>query len=189
MGQVADGSAGGASREANMPRGRPKRPAKRRTRAHVIADLSIHHVEGPILRVGFTTHRVVHDYGLDLTMTTYNRHGEPEDDYVLFQLKATDHLKRTADGSAVVCRIERVDLAGWMSQTFPVILVVYDARADVGYYLYVQAHFAASQGDFGTGQTVTVHVPVANVLDEAAIRRFAAAKAAIQGQIGGVHHA
>jgi hypothetical protein len=171
-----------------MPRERPKRPGKRRTREHIIADLAVHHVEGPILRVGFTAQRVVHDYGLDLVMTTYTAHGVPEDDFVSFQLKATDHLKRTADGSAVICRIERIDLVGWMSKTFPVILVVYDARADVGYWLYVQAHFAASKGDFGAGQTVTVHIPVVNVLDEGAVRRFAAAKAAILGQTEGVHH-
>jgi hypothetical protein len=188
MDQVADGSAGGGSREGNMAKERPKRPQKRRTREHIIADLSVHHVEGPILRVGFTAQRVVHDYGLDLSMTTYNAHGEPEDNFVLFQLKATDHLKQTANGSAVICRIERVHLVDWMSRTFPVILVAYDARADVGYWLYVQAHFAALKGDLGAGQTVTIHIPVANVLDQAAIRRFAAAKAAIKSQIGGVHH-
>ena len=93
-------------------------PRKRRTREHVSADLSVHHVEGPILRVGFTAQRIVHDYGLDLVMTTYNAHGEPEEDYVWFQLKATDHLKRTADGSAIICRIERVDLIGWLRRDF-----------------------------------------------------------------------
>src|ERR1700688_3672373 len=118
-----------------MPKKRRRRPRKRRTREHIIADLSVHHVEGPILRVGFTAQRVMHDYGLDLVMTTYNAHGEPEEDYVWFQLKATDHLKRPADESAVVCRIERADLVGWLRQTFPVILVVYDAQRDVACWL------------------------------------------------------
>ena len=171
-----------------MPKKRRRRPRKRRTREHIIADLSVHHVEGPILRVGFTAQRIVHDYGLDLVMTTYNAHGEPEEDYVWFQLKATDHLKRTADELAVVCRIERADVVGWLRQTFPVILVVYDAQTDVAYWLHVQAHFAAPHGELGTGQMVTVHIPVANLLDESAIRGFATAKAAIQSQIKGVHH-
>jgi Domain of unknown function (DUF4365) len=171
-----------------MPKKRPKPTRKRRTREHVIADLGVHHTEGPILRCGFTAQRIVHDYGLDLSMMTYDAHGGPERDFILFQVKATDHLKRTADGSTIICRIERVHLIAWMKETFPVILVLYDARADLAYWLYVQAHFAGRQGDIGAGQTVTVHIPATNLLDEGAIRRFAAAKAAIQKQVEGVPH-
>jgi hypothetical protein len=54
-----------------MPGKVPKRGRKRRTREHVLADLSVHHVEGPILRCGFAAERVRHDYGVDLYMTTY----------------------------------------------------------------------------------------------------------------------
>ena len=131
---------------------------------------------------------MVHDYGLDLQMRTFDAHGEPESDSVLFQVKATDHLKVTADGSAVVFRIDKADLVSWMRETFPVILVLYDAQADVAYWLYAQGHFAARKGDYGAGQTVTAHIPVANVLDEPAILRFAAVKAEIQRQRGGGRH-
>jgi Domain of unknown function (DUF4365) len=171
-----------------MPRERRGPARKRRTREHVIADLGVHHVEGAILRCGFTAERVVHDYGLDLYMTTYGADGEAESDWVLFQLKATDHLTRTAGGAAVICRVERADLNRWLAETYPVILVVYDAWADVGYWLYVQAHFAAGRARGGAGRTVTVHIPAANVLNEAAIRRFAAAKAAVQRQTKEVRH-
>jgi len=43
-------------------------------------------------------------------MTTYNTDGEIENDYVLFQLKATDHLQRTAKISAIRFRLDRADL-------------------------------------------------------------------------------
>ncbi len=36
---------------------------KRRTREHVIADLCAHHVEGFVLRCGWTVERTRHDYG------------------------------------------------------------------------------------------------------------------------------
>src|SRR4051812_43211611 len=87
--------------------------------------------------------RVVHDYGVDLYMTTYTAQGEVGNDFVLFQLKATDRLKRTSDNTAIVFRLERADLDWWLVETFPVILVVYDAQADVAYWLYVQGHFEA----------------------------------------------
>lgn len=172
-----------------MARKRPRVVRKRRTREHVIADLSVHHVEGPILRVGFTLVRVVQDYGLDLQMMTYNADGEAEPDWVAFQLKATDHLRRTADGSVVVFRVEAADLGRWREETFPVIFVVYDAQAEVAYWLYVQAHFQDERvAPRVAGKTVTLHIPTANVVDEAAVRRFAAAKAAIQRQTKGVRH-
>jgi hypothetical protein len=38
-------------------------PRKRRTRQHVIADLSVHHVEGFVLAEGHTAQRVERDYG------------------------------------------------------------------------------------------------------------------------------
>jgi hypothetical protein len=172
-----------------MARKRPRLVRKRRTREHVIADLSVHHVEGPILRVGFTLERIVQDYGLDLRMITYNADGEPEPDSVLFQLKATDHLRRTPDGAAVVCRVETADVDRWREETSPVILVVYDAQAEVGYWLYIQAHFEDDKvAPKVTGKSVTLHIPTANVLDEAAVRRFAAAMAAIKRQMKGVRH-
>jgi hypothetical protein len=171
-----------------MPRERRGTTRKTRTREHIIADLGVHHVEGPILRCGFTAARIVHDYGLDLYMTTYGVNGEAESDWILFQVKATDHLMRTADGSAVTFRLERTDLNRWMTETYPVILVVYDARADRAYWLYVQASFADGRIRRGASQTVTVRIPVTNMLDESAIQKFAAAKAAIQRQMKEVRH-
>jgi len=168
---------------ANCPP--PPLPAEKES---IIADLAVHHVEGPMLRCGFTAERIIHDYGLDLYLTTYSADGEAESDWVLFQVKATDHLSRSAGGATVSFRVERADLNRWLRETYPVILVVYDVRADVGYWLYVQAHFAPGRARVGASRTVTVAIPAANVLDEAAVRRFAAAKAAIQRQTKGVRH-
>ena len=104
------------------------------------------------------------------------------------QLKATDHLKRTPDGGAVVCRLERRNVLKWLGETYPVFLIVYDAQQDVAYWLYVQAHFRDSPRRVGAGRTVTVHVPVANRVTEEAVRRFAAAKVAVRPQMKGVRH-
>ena len=59
-------------------------PRKQRTRQHVIADLSVHHVERFILEEGHTAQRLSSDYGYDLlrseimkrTDVTYGRLGE-----------------------------------------------------------------------------------------------------------------
>jgi hypothetical protein len=148
---------------------------KRRTREHILADLSAHHIEGHILRCGFAVERVMHDYGINLILFTYDAAGECEPGNVFLQLKATDRLKLLAGGQLIAFRIERADLRAWLEQTMPVILIVYDGKKEVAYWLYVQAHFAKQKGFSlgGVGEQVTVHMPKANVVSEATIRRFA----------------
>lgn len=148
---------------------------KRRTREHVIADLSVNHVERLVLRCGWTAERKRHDYGVDLLMETYNARGEVENGWVLFQLKATDSLKRLTDSTVIPLRLEWRDLLFWLNEREPVILVLYDAQEDRAFWLYVQEYFRQQQWSKRSGKatTVTVHIPTANVLDEASIRLFA----------------
>jgi hypothetical protein len=148
---------------------------KRRTREHVIADLSVNHVERFILRCGWTAERKQHDYGIDLIMDTYNVNGEVENGRVAFQLRATDALKRSADGMVILLRLEWRDLLFWLKEEEPVILIHYDAQEDKAYWLYIQEYFrqVQSQRRANKATTVTVHIPASNILDEAAIRLFA----------------
>jgi len=148
---------------------------KRRTREHVIADLSVNQVERLVLRCGWTVERTRHDYGIDLCMDTYDANGEVENGRVTFQLKATDSLKRSADGAVVRIRLEWRDLLFWLNELQPVILVLYDARDDKSYWLYVQEYFRRQPWKERAGRTttVTVGVPASNILDEAAVRLFA----------------
>jgi len=56
----------------------------------------------------------------------------------------------------------------------PVILVVYDAAADKAYWLNVQAYFESRRSQLSQmGRTVTLHIPVTNLVDEAAVKAFA----------------
>jgi len=100
-------------------------PKKQRSREHVIADLSVNFVERQALLCGFSVERIVHDYGIDLVLSTYTKNGEPQPGEILLQVKATDHLRVVREGRFVSCRIERAHLRLWLAETFPVILVVY----------------------------------------------------------------
>jgi hypothetical protein len=155
---------------------------KRRTREHVLADLSVNYVEKLALLCGFAVERVRLDYGIDLVVQTFNRRGEVEPSRLLFQLKATDRLKLLAGGSAASCRIERADLAQWLEEPLLVILVLYDAKADVAYWLFVRRYFAALTGfDLGRcGERVSVSIPRSNVLDRRAMRNLAREKNRLQ---------
>jgi len=157
---------------------RRRREVKRRTREHVLADLSANYVEKQALLCGYTAERVRLDYGIDLVVQTFNRRGEVESSRILFQLKATDRITTLASASAVSCRIEQANLVHWLEEPFPVVLVLYDAQNDAGYWLYVQNHFANLTGfDLArSGRRVTVVIPRSNVLDRKAMRRLARLK-------------
>src|ERR1043166_2939658 len=93
-------------------------PRKRRTRQHVIADLSVHHVEGFILEEGHTVQRLEHDYGYDLLLTTFDENGYVEPGFLVFQFKAAEALQ--AVGSDFVFDLDVRDYNLWMSEWFPV---------------------------------------------------------------------
>jgi hypothetical protein len=164
---------------------------KRRTREHVIADLSVNHVERQVFICGYTVERVTRDYGIDLEMTTYGPEGEVEPGLVLFQVKATDHLPLLADGSAVAFPVSTADLAYWLGQISPVVLAVYDAVGDRTFWLYVQ-RYAEEQllRPDDLGGSVTLRIPTTNELNPASVRLLREFKARIQAQAGGtVRHA
>jgi hypothetical protein len=160
---------------------------KRRTREHVIADLSANHVERQALLCGFSVERVRHDYGIDLILFTYDARGEVDSGEILLQLKATDRVQWVAKGKFLAFRLERTDLRSWLSEFQPVILVVYDAAAECAYWLYVQAYFEKLPG-FNVkraAKTVTVRLPVSNVLDPEAMRTFGHYRDRIREQLEG----
>ncbi|MDF5726487.1 MAG: DUF4365 domain-containing protein [Rhizonema sp. PD38] len=70
---------------------------KRRPREHIIADISVNHVERYIFLCGYSVERIEYDYGFDLVMFTYDTNGEIENGQIYLQLKARDSLKILAD--------------------------------------------------------------------------------------------
>jgi len=163
---------------------------KRRTRAHVIADLSVNHVERHVLLCGCTVERFWHDYGYDLLLTTYNASGEVENGDIRLQVKATDFLRYRRDGNSFSFRVETVDLRLWLREIAPVILIVYDALREDAYWLYVQAYFEGLT-NFNLSQTqasVTISVPTLNKLNARSIRRFVLFRDTVSDQLKGVRH-
>ncbi len=161
-----------------MGKQRPTPPGKRRTREHVLADLSINHVERQILLCGFSAERTERDYGYDLTVASYNKTGEIEPGLVYVQVKAADRLPWLAGGKEVSWRVSRRDLRLWLREAYPVVLVVYEGRTGRAYWLAVQDHFAGRHTAdlFAAGEWIHVHIPAAQRLNRQAVRRIAERK-------------
>jgi hypothetical protein len=115
------------------------------------------------------------DYGIDLYMETYNDQGEIENEGVWLQLKATDKLRVAHKMQAIPVRLEWRDVLFWLNERMPGILVIYDAMRERAWWLHLQETLRMTKPRIHRrlAHTVTLHVPLANTLDEAAIRRFA----------------
>lgn len=157
----------------------------------MIADLSANHVERHVLLCGFSVERFVHDYGFDLALYTYDANGEFENGQVFIQLKATDSPRFLEKETVISFQVASSDLATWLNEPMPVILIVYDAGADRAYWVYIQAYFE-SRPNFQLAKdrnTVAVHLPKVNVVDASAIRKFAQYRDDVLRQIqGNIHH-
>jgi hypothetical protein len=147
---------------------------KLRTREHVIADLSLNHLERHVLLGGGIVSRPYRDYGYDFMLTSFNARGEVEAGYVFFQLKATDDLRLLADGKTISWPISRRDLLLWLDEACPVILVVYDGKRDRAFWLDIQAYFAdrPSAGLFLAGQTIDVHLRLSDRVNRRSVREI-----------------
>jgi Domain of unknown function (DUF4365) len=118
--------------------------------------------------------RVTADYGLDIVIRTFDARGQIENGEVPCQVKATDHLPLLAERAVIPWRVQASDLRHWLNEPMPVILIIYDAAADKAYWLNVQQYFQGRRTELGeVGRTVTLHVPVANVVNEVAVKEFA----------------
>jgi hypothetical protein len=166
-------------------RRKDNRSRKVRTREHRIASESEAHVAGIVVGQGFSVERVQNDYGYDLLMVTYTPSGEIEPGVVYLQLKATDSVKVTVEGIAF--RIGIKDYRLWMHEPMPVFLIVFDAKAKVAYWLYVQNYFESAplRKPGRTARSVQVVIPVAKVVDPAFVRYARGRKADVLKQLAG----
>jgi hypothetical protein len=147
-------------------------PRKQRTRQHVIADLSVHHVEGFILNEGHTTQRLGSDYGYDLIAQTFDEHGYVEPGAIYFQFKATATPKESR--SDFVYDLDIRDYNLWMREEALVIFILYDATRRRAVWFPIQRYFQEemSRQPSKGAKTVRVRVPERQVVNRHAIKKM-----------------
>lgn len=150
-------------------------PRKRRTREHVIADLSVNHVERFVLEAGHTPQRLTSDYGYDLLLATFDDQGYAEPGHLYVQLKASERLEVTGSGYAYDLDVRDYNL--WMAERMPVLLVLYEATRRNAYWVCVQSYFRRSgRVPIPSGKTVRVIVPRRQMISRRGLGALAAFK-------------
>ena len=146
---------------------------KRRTRGHVIEDLSENYLERKVLSKGHLLRRPERDYGVDVTMFHFAADGSLENGEVRFQLKATDHLKANEQRKWISIPIATGDLDYWAKETYPFILIVYDARRDRAFWLDIQEFVGRHPEVIARGkEKIQVRIPLANKLTVKSVDEF-----------------
>jgi hypothetical protein len=159
---------------------------KRRTREHLIADLSVNHLEYFALKAGFTLEKFNADYGYDAELYTYNDNGEIENSALYIQLKATDNIELYQLKSGVISfQIEKKDLELWLKQILPVILVLFDAQKEKAYWVYLQLYFDQRGIVLDSIQTDRFSVHFNDIVDSNAIRKWRDYKNTVLSQVNG----
>jgi hypothetical protein len=72
---------------------------------------------------------------------TYSESGEFERGAIFVQVKATDKLRHSKKHSGYEVRIDTRDLTLWAEEALPILLVLYDAENDVGYFTEMGEYF------------------------------------------------
>jgi hypothetical protein len=162
-------------------------PRNQRTRQHVIADLSIHHVEGFILEEGHTAQRLSSDYSYDLLLRTFGEDGYAEPGLVYIQVKTVESLQ--AVGVNYVFDLDIRDYHLWRQEEMPVVLILFDAARRKAYWLAVQRYFRQDRTRLPKkgAKTVRVRVPRRQAVNRRAIRRIRELKEEMQRPTLGVH--
>lgn len=170
---------------------KPTSARKRRTREHVIADLSLHYLAYRVVGCGFTIEIVRSDYGYDVSIFTFDKNGEIENLNMYVQLKATDKIKLSEDKKHLLFRLSKKDIDYWEDEPVPVYLVVFDAKRKRAYWLYLQRYLASKnmRTDQIAGQSITVEINTKRILRKKTIKAWRRDKAMVLKQIGAVDHA
>jgi len=151
-----------AKKTGKSPKKQDKK--KKRTREHIIADLSLVHVQYFIVNAGFTSEAVTKDYGYDLTVNTFDHDGLIEPGAILIQLKASESLTIHSDGEHFVFDLDIRDYNLWVDEPNPVFLILYEAASRRAYWVYVQRYLKGSSRPKpkSTAKTVRIKIPIAN---------------------------
>lgn len=165
------------------------RKGKRRTRAEVVADLAVNHVERLILQCGWAVQRLPAEDEVDLLVTTFNRRGEIENGAIRLRIEASDSPRITRDRQRIAVRAPWNDLLYWLNEPLPVILMVYDAQLDRAWWLQLNGKLRIEGRRGKPGGRVTLGVPLTNVLDLNAIRHFRELRDRAIASIRGASHA
>ena len=121
-------------------------------------------------------------------MHTYEENGEVEIGGIHIQIKSTDKIKLLKTRKEFAFDLSKSDLEFWLSTHFPVVIILYDAKNDVGYFLYLKNYFHENKILLREiNKFIRIYIPPENKFDQEAVYNLRAIKNNISnGKIGNI---
>jgi Domain of unknown function (DUF4365) len=139
----------------------PQRP-----RSHEVEDLSRNRLHDAFNGVGWTVENLRKDYGEDLLVRIFdNGIATPLSFFV--QAKGTDAIQNYASATGPICvPLKREHVNHWREFSEPVIVALWDSKADRIYWNCVQTYFSTEEGKTAlAAATEMLRIPVNLPLD------------------------
>jgi hypothetical protein len=141
--------------------------------SHILEDKSRDRLHTIFTNMGWVVEDLNRDYGEDLLIRIFD-HGSTTPLSFFVQAKATDHIDRylSKSGKSIRFPIDTDHIKHWNKFWEPVILTLWDAKADVTYWESIQT-FLEEHDKIGLKKnTVNIEIPTDNVLNEEGIKRI-----------------
>jgi hypothetical protein len=143
----------------------PKRP-----RSHQLEDLSRSRLHDLFVKEGWTVEDLSQDYGEDALVRIF-KEGQATHLSFFVQAKATDHIEKYFDRERkhVLYPISTDHIEHWARFWEPVILTLWDSKADVTYWECLQSFVAKAElkkKSDRKAKTLRVSIPIDNKLNE-----------------------
>ena len=146
---------------------------KRYTHRHFIELLGFNHVEKQALLAGCTWQRYVSNTNYNGFLQTYAEDGKIEGGRINVQLKSTDKINRAKKTGEILFNLSIKDLEAWLNRFTMVLLVLYDAKNDMAYFVELDSYFQTHREALRkVNKFVRVHIPVANVFTPEAVKHL-----------------
>lgn len=159
----------------------PRHPT--RTRDHVLETETEKYVQR-FIPSEWLFEKEKHDYGIDLRVeitipSNTVKHGKEEvasqvtGVYFSIQLKGTDKLFVNKERTHVSHKCKVSALNYYLSRPEPIIYLVYDAKADIAYWVFIQDYIRGQKDNSWKNQeSLTINIPIKNVFDKRSIEEI-----------------
>lgn len=143
----------------------------KRTREHVLEAKSLQFVKS-VLPLEWIVRDGKPDYGIDLFVEIVQE-GSPTGASFLMQIKATEKANESKRGQCISHRCKTTTLAYFLERPEPIIYVLYDAKVNRAYYLWIQTYIAKGlKRGWRQRQKVTIRIPINQEFDAGAMREI-----------------
>ena len=133
----------------------------KRSKSHMIGDSFKAYLYKVIIPIGWIPREKHIDYGIDFELEIV-KDEEVTGKIVWLQVRSTENIN--ISGNKVKFRIKLDLLKYFINCVFPVILLVYDNKKKIGYWIWIQRYIHKNEEIlFSEKKTVTVNIPIENV--------------------------